>query len=82
MRGWPPPRSETKPDAWQTQVLCRILMHHPVIVVTRPEMREAIEEMKMTYAPTLESALEMAGQGEVTVIPDGVSVIVETEPNA
>lgn len=32
------PRSETKPDAWQTQVLCRILMYHPVIVETEPNV--------------------------------------------
>jgi len=39
--------------------------------------------MKMHYAPTLEEALTMARiwQGEnaaVTIIPDGVSVVVET----
>ena len=32
------PQSETKPDARQTRALCRILMHHPVIVGTGPNV--------------------------------------------
>ena len=38
-----------------------------------------IEEMKMTYAPSLEAALELAhnmGKHSLTVIPNGISVIV------
>ena len=71
------PQSETQPDQWQSQILCRILMRHRVIFVTRPEMRKTIREMKMEYAETLEKALEMAGSGEITVIPDGVSVMIK-----
>ena len=40
------------------------------------EMRKIIEEMKMEYAPDLDTALAMAGEGTVTAIPDGVSVCI------
>ena len=69
-------RNETVPDQWQTQILCRVLKEHRVIFVTRPEMQKIIEEMKMEYAPDLDTALKMAGAGSVTVIPDGVSVCI------
>lgn len=44
-------------------------------------MRQTIEEMKMMYAATLEEALVMArkivgDEAKVTVIPNGISVIV------
>ena len=70
------PQAETVADQWQTQILCRVLKDHRVIFVTRPEMRRIIEEMKMEYAPDLETALNLAGDGSVTVIPDGVSVCI------
>lgn len=75
------PQGETIPDQWQTQILARILMKHRVIFVTRKELEQTIQEMKMEYAETLEQALEMARRsvGEtaaVTVIPNGISVIV------
>ena len=76
------PMERTVPDQWQYQILARIIEDHPVIFATRPELRTAIGEMKMTYAPSLEEALCLARglKGEnarLTVIPDGVSVIVE-----
>ena len=73
------PQDKTVPDQWESQILARILMHHPVIFVSRPEMKGRIEEMKMTYAPSLEAALELAhgmGKHSLTVIPNGISVIV------
>ena len=73
------PQDRTVPDQWESQILARILMHHRVIVVTRPEMRTLVEEMKMTWAGTLQDALELAGYGtgkSLTVIPNGISVIV------
>ena len=73
------PQSETIADQWQTQILCRILRDHRVIVVTRPEMSQVIREMKMDYAPTLEAALQMAGEGSITAVPNGVSIIVKPE---
>ena len=70
------PQAETVADQWQTQILCRVLKEHRVIFVTRPEMRKVIEEMKMEYAVDLETALQMAGEGTLTVIPDGVGVCI------
>ena len=75
------PQDETKPDQWEYQIQARILIHHPVIYVSCPQMRQTIEEMKMMYAESLDEALEMArgivGEGaKVTVIPNGISVIV------
>ena len=70
------PQAETVADQWQTQILCRVLKDHRVIFVTRPGMERVIKEMKMEYAPNLDTALEMAGEGSVTVIPDGVSVCI------
>ena len=70
------PQAETVADQWQTQILCRVLKDHRVIFVTRPGMEQVIKEMKMEYAPNLDTALEMAGEGTITAIPDGVSVCI------
>ncbi len=69
-------QTDTVADQWQTQILCRVMMKYRVILVTRPQMRQTILDMKMEYAPDLETALRMAGSGEITVIPDGVSVCI------
>ncbi len=75
------PASETIPDQWESQILARILLKHHVIMVTSAS-REMVENMHMKWAPTVEAAVEMAGQllnnknSKITVIPDGVSVIV------
>lgn len=76
------PQAETIPDQWESQILARILMKHRVIFVSRPEMEQTLREMKLDYAPGLEQALAMAKKekGEnaaVTVIPNGISVIVK-----
>lgn len=76
------PMDETIPDQWQYQILARIMEKHRVIFVTRPELKQAITEMKMEYAPSLADAYERAGKlkGEkasVTVIPNGISLIIE-----
>ena len=70
------PMEQTEPDQWQSQILVRILDHYRVIMVTRPELRETVESMKMVYAESLEEALETAGEGEITWIPNGVSLVV------
>lgn len=75
------PQDETAPDQWEVQIQARILMHHPVIYVTRPEMSATVEEMKMAWAPTLSAALDQAralagADAKVTVVPNGISVIV------
>lgn len=75
------PMSETVPDQWQYQILARILNRHRVLFVTRPELRQKIEDMKMEYCASLEEAYEraraaMGDAARLTVIPDGVSLIV------
>jgi len=74
------PQEQTPQDQWQSQVLARILMKHRVIVVTRPELRAIVEDMKMLWAATPEEAVDAAramGGKTLTVIPDGISVIVK-----
>ena len=74
-------REETVPDQWQYQILARILEKKRVIYVTEPKWESMIREMKMDFAPTLEEALRQArkltGDGEITVIPNGISVYAE-----
>ena len=77
-------QEDTLPDQWQSQVLARVLMKHKVIFVTDLANKDAIEAMKMTYAPDFPAALRMAQaeKGEnasVTVIPNGIGVIVGQE---
>ncbi len=73
------PQDKTVPDQWESQILARILIHHTVIFVSRPEMKDIIEDMKMCYASSLDEAINMArhrGKKSMTVIPNGISVIV------
>lgn len=75
------PMDQTIPDQWESQILARILLKHEVIMVTGAP-REMVEAMYMRYAGSIEEALDMAigltgrEDYQVTVIPDGVSVIV------
>ena len=76
------PRGETKPDQWEYQILARILDRFTIILVTDQCDPSMIKEMHMEHAYTLDEALERAlkEKGEkasITVIPDGVSVIVK-----
>ena len=74
------PQDRTVPDQWESQILARILMHHTVIFVTRPELKDMVEEMKMRWAPTLDDALAAAramGKSSLCFIPNGISVIVK-----
>ena len=76
------PQSETIPDQWESQILARVLMKHRVIFVSRPEMETTLREMKMEYAPDLETAIAMAkadrgDSASVTLIPNGISVMVK-----
>ncbi|MDO4983602.1 MAG: nickel-dependent lactate racemase [Eubacteriales bacterium] len=73
------PQDKTVPDQWESQILARILMHHRVVMVTEPKLKETVESMKMHYAETVNEALAMAkkwGKKSLTVIPNGISVIV------
>ena len=78
------PQEETIPDQWESQILCRILLKHKLIMVSdAPE--QMIRDMHMDYAHNLDEAIAMADaylaeQGKtdskITVIPDGIAVIV------
>lgn len=74
------PSEKTKPDQWQYQILVRVLKKHRVFFVTEPDLKSAVEDMKMEYFPTLEAALNAAyaakPQAHVVAIPDGVTAIV------
>ena len=75
------PQDKTIPDQWEAQILARIIRSFTVIVVSRPEMKTMVEEMKMRYAASLDEALSMAralGKKSLTVIPNGISVIVRS----
>ncbi len=76
------PQSETIPDQWESQILARILMKHKVIFVSPEYRKELLNEMKLQWAPDLETALAMAKadkgeNAEITIIPNGVSVVVK-----
>lgn len=73
------PQDKTIPDQWESQILARILKNFTVIMVTRPELKTMVEDMKMSYAASLDDAIAMAkamGKQSVTLIPNGISVIV------
>ncbi|RDU24954.1 nickel-dependent lactate racemase [Anaerosacchariphilus polymeriproducens] len=74
-------RTETIPDQWEFQILARILNMHTVILVSDMCDPEMIKKMHMEHAFTVEEALEKAflikgKDAKITVIPDGVSVVV------
>lgn len=75
-------RKETEPDQWESQVLGRILLKHKVILVTERKNKDLVENMYMKWAPDLDSALELGekmiddNRPDITVIPDGIAVIV------
>ena len=72
---------ETIPDQWQSQIFARVLLKARVIYVSdAPD--DMVRDLHMTPAHSMEEAMEMAKEMvkkedyQVTVIPDGVSVIV------
>ena len=79
-------RDSTEPDQWEIQIFARILTNHPVILVSSAPS-ETAEYMNMKWASSLQDALALAeeilgdGNATVTVIPDGVSVIVDAAGN-
>jgi len=75
-------RNDTAPDQWEFQILARILDKHTVILVTDMCDPEMIVKMHMEHAFTFEQALKRAFEikgkdAKITVIPDGVSVVVK-----
>lgn len=75
------PRDKTKSDQWEAQILCRILRKYKVIMVTNMCDERLILGMHMEHAKTFDEALKRAfdikgRDATVSLIPDGVSVIV------
>ncbi len=75
-------QKDTLPDQWEAQILARVLTKCTVILVSNFCNPEVVRAMHMRQAPDIAAALKMARekmgpQSEITVIPDGVSVIVE-----
>lgn len=78
---------DTAPDQWEFQILSRILDKHTVIFVTDMCDPKMIEDCHMIHAYTVEDAIKQAlklkgNNAKITVIPDGVSVIVENGQTA
>ncbi|MBE6648096.1 MAG: nickel-dependent lactate racemase [Ruminococcaceae bacterium] len=75
------PPSDTQFDQWEAQILARILTKCTVIIVSKDCDPKMITDMHMLHAMTIEEALEKAesivGKERITVIPDGVAVIVK-----
>jgi nickel-dependent lactate racemase len=77
-------RTSTIPDQWATQIMARILLKHPVIFVTDQCDHRIITDMGFKAASTLAEAMAAAeaivgAQSSITVIPDGVAVIVSPD---
>lgn len=80
------PQEKTKPDQWEYQIQARILMRHKVIYVMCEEYRSMAEEMGFITASNVDEAVNMAlkekgRNAHITVIPDGVSVMVKRLQN-
>lgn len=68
-------------DQWESQILVRILLNYSVIMVTKASV-EMVETFRMHHAKTVDEAIVKAGEllnnhkAKITVIPDGISVII------
>ncbi len=74
-------RNHTEPDQWQSQIFVRVLQHARVVYVSdAPE--QMVRDLHMTPAKNIEEAIKKAEQilnndnASITVIPDGVAVMV------
>ena len=74
-------RGETLPDQWQAQIMIRVLQKARVVYISdAPD--DLVRRLHMLPAHSLEEAMALAEEilgdphASVTVIPDGVSVIV------
>lgn len=75
------PSEDTIPDQWQSQIFARILKNTSVIYISEAD-DEIVRDLHMIPAHSIEEAIEKADSilgkkdSKITVIPDGVSVIV------
>lgn len=75
------PRLKTVPEQWTSQILARILVNHKVILVSDLVDPTLVTALHMESAKTIDEALNKAFKlkgkdAKVSVIPDGLSVIV------
>lgn len=76
------PKEKTIADQWQSQIFARVLMHASVIFIS-DVADDIVKDLHMIPAHSLEEALHKAQDllgkpdADITVIPDGVAVIVE-----
>ncbi|MDU2064014.1 MAG: nickel-dependent lactate racemase [Sporomusaceae bacterium] len=75
------PAEKTIADQWEAQILARIQLKAHVIVVTDLCDHQMFKDMQVAVTSTLEEAMAEAekivgAKASITVIPDGVSVIV------
>jgi len=75
------PKERTRIDQWQSQIFIRVLKRARVVYVSdAPD--EIVRGLRMVPAPSVGEAIGIADEllgdenGRITVIPDGVSVIV------
>ena len=72
---------DTEFDQWEAQILARILCKAKVIIVTDKCDPKIITDMHIMHAYTLDEAINKAyslvGKEKITVIPDGISVILK-----
>lgn len=74
-------RDQTAPDQWQTQILIRVLLKARVVYLSDAD-DQLVRSLHMIPAHSLPQALDIAqrlvgdAQAPVTVIPDGVAVMV------
>jgi nickel-dependent lactate racemase len=75
------PSEDTIPDQWQSQIFARILKNYKVVYISEaPD--NIVEDLHMIPAHSIEEAIKKADEilgksdAKITVIPDGVSVIV------
>ena len=75
------PKELTRVDQWQSQIFARVLQHARIIYVSDAD-DETVRDFQMIPAKTIDEALKQAEEilgnteASITVIPDGVSVIV------
>ena len=76
------PKENTRPDQWESQILARILKRAKVIFISdAPD--DMVRIFQMIPAHSINEAVKMAEEilgnpnASITVIPDGISVIVE-----
>jgi nickel-dependent lactate racemase len=75
-------RESTIPDQWATQIMARVQLKFTVIFVTDQCDHKIITDMGFKAACTIEEAMAAAeaivgAKSSITVIPDGVAVIVK-----